>query len=176
MIVGKTRKKLVHFFRFALQYNCKASCINAPPDIYFVKRSFTCHKITWKFANDSSTSQSLNNWCHTGYSIRYTRNRIRRDGRNVRGITTHVHVCRNDNILRQRRLSIHHVLPLEHQQSDFTLPYAEHIPMINNWYSARNSQALTVRAHIFEANFCKLSASTFPTYSLKEINYNTKIY
>ena len=38
--------------------------------------------------------------------------RISCDGRNVRGIK-HAHVCRKDEISRQRRLSIHHVPPLK---------------------------------------------------------------
>ena len=38
-----------------------------------------------------------------------TGKRISRDGRNVRGIT-HAHVCRKDDISRQRKLSINHVI------------------------------------------------------------------
>ena len=42
--------------------------------------------------------------------------RISRDGRNARGITN-AHVCRKDNISRQRRLSIHNVLCIVHHAS-----------------------------------------------------------
>ena len=46
--------------------------------------------------------------------VHHTGKRISRDVRNVRGITP-AHVCRKDNISRQRLLSIHHVLCIVHR-------------------------------------------------------------
>ena len=45
-----------------------------------------------------------------------TGKRISCDGRNVRGIA-HAHVCRKDDISRQRRLNIHHVLCIVYHAS-----------------------------------------------------------